>query len=72
MSADEAVYRPDFDLGDFRYAIAGYVKFLVRARWKCEPGFLSPVQLAVSVVEARSSDYSREQLSFPFPQSSEI
>lgn len=30
-----------FDLGAFRYAAAAYVKFLIRARWKIEPGFLS-------------------------------
>lgn len=34
------MYYPEFDLGEFRYAAARYVKLLIRARWKCEPGFL--------------------------------
>ena len=39
MSEDD--FRPEFDLGAFRYAVAKYVKLLIRARWKDNPGFLS-------------------------------
>jgi hypothetical protein len=42
----DAIYHPDFDLGEFRYAVARYVKFLIRARWKCQPEFLSEEELA--------------------------
>ena len=35
-----------FDLGDFRYATARYVKLLIRARWQSDPGFLSKSDLA--------------------------
>src|SRR6478672_9064376 len=45
MTTCNAAYEPDFDLGDFRYAVARYVKLLIRARWKCEPGFLSDEEL---------------------------
>jgi hypothetical protein len=45
MTTADAVYHPNFDLGDFRFAAARYVKLLIRARWKCEPSFLSPAQL---------------------------
>jgi hypothetical protein len=40
MKTDDAVYHPDFDLGDFRHTVARFVKCLIRARWKGEPGFL--------------------------------
>lgn len=36
----EAWFQPDFDLAQFRYAVARYIKLLIRARWKCEPEFL--------------------------------
>src|SRR5947208_2088365 len=39
------IYYPDFDLGEFRYATARYVKLLIRARWRCDPGFLSQADL---------------------------
>jgi len=32
--------RPEFDLGAFRFAVAKYVKLLIRARWRDDPGFL--------------------------------
>jgi hypothetical protein len=41
----DAVFRPDFDLTQFRHAVARYVKLLVRARWQSEPGFLSESDL---------------------------
>src|SRR5579864_830815 len=37
---------PDFDLGTFRYAAARYVKMLIRARWRCQPGFFPVEELA--------------------------
>lgn len=40
------IFYPDFDLGAFRYAVARYVKLLIRARWRCEPGFLADDDLA--------------------------
>ena len=46
MITDDGIFHPDFDLGDFRYAVARYAKLLIRARWKCEPGFLPTAQLA--------------------------
>lgn len=39
---DFYVYVPDFDLVEFRCLALRYVKLLIRARWKCEPGFLPP------------------------------
>jgi hypothetical protein len=33
-------YRPEFDLGEFRYAVAKFVKLLIRARWRDDPGFM--------------------------------
>ena len=41
MDDDDDFFRPEFDLGEFRHAAARYVKLLIRARWKCEPKFLS-------------------------------
>ena len=38
-SPSVVVFHPDFNFGDFRYAVARYVKLLIRARWKTEPGF---------------------------------
>lgn len=40
------IYYPDYDLGEFRYATARYVRLLIRARWKCDPGFLRQADLA--------------------------
>ena len=40
------VFRPTFDLGEFRFALARYAKLLIRARAKCERAFLSPESLA--------------------------
>jgi len=40
------LYYPDYDLGKFRYAVARYVKLLIRARWKYNPNFLTPKELA--------------------------
>lgn len=37
----EQEFRPEFDLGAFRFAVARYVKLLIRARWKDDPGFLT-------------------------------
>src|SRR5690348_5823804 len=45
MIDSDAVYYPDFDLGSFRYAVARYVKLLIRARWQCTPGFLAKADL---------------------------
>jgi len=39
------LYRPDFDLGEFRYSVARYVKYLIRARRKWDAEFLSDAQL---------------------------
>lgn len=33
-------YYPDFDLAYFRGDVARYVRLLILARWRCEPGFL--------------------------------
>jgi hypothetical protein len=38
---DEGLFHADVDMGEFRYAAARYVKNLICARCKCEPGFLS-------------------------------
>src|SRR5829696_5597613 len=46
MISNLEIYRPDFDLGAFRHAAARYVKLLIRARWKCDPGFLGQDDLA--------------------------
>jgi hypothetical protein len=45
MPSDDGPYRPGFDPGEFRHAAARYVKYLIRARWKVEPGFLPPANL---------------------------
>jgi len=34
-------HKLDFDFGEFRYEVANYVRLLILARWKCEPGFLT-------------------------------
>ena len=39
------LFRPEFDLGEFRYAIATYVKLLIRARWKQDSEFLASKEL---------------------------
>ena len=41
-----AVFVPKYDLGLFRYTAARYVKLLIRARWKSNPGFLAQNELA--------------------------
>jgi hypothetical protein len=46
MNEDSHIFYPDFDLGAFRFAVARYVKLLIRARWKHQPGFLSQAELA--------------------------
>src|SRR5262245_54260411 len=46
FTPDSEYYCPDFDLGVFRYAAARYVKLLIRARWKVDPGFISKEDLA--------------------------
>lgn len=56
MLADDYVYHPDFDLGEFRYTLARYVKLLVRARYRCEPGFLNSEELAAWSLEDIDSD----------------
>lgn len=38
-------FYPDFDLREFRHRVASYVKLLIRARWKSDPGFLSESDL---------------------------
>lgn len=40
-----AVFRPDFDLTQFRHAVARYVKLLIMSRWKVEPEFLTESDL---------------------------
>lgn len=40
------IFYPNFDLGEFRYAAARYVKLLIRARWRCHPNFLGQEHLA--------------------------
>ena len=42
---NDDLLRPTFDLGEFRHIVARYVRFLIRARWKTDPGFLSDAQL---------------------------
>jgi hypothetical protein len=54
MSDD--VFHPEYDLGTFRYAVARYVKLLIRARWKVEPGFLSEEELRKWNLAAIQSD----------------
>jgi hypothetical protein len=34
-------FHPNFDPGEFRRTAAKYVKLLIRARWRSEPGFLT-------------------------------
>jgi len=52
-----------FDLGAFRYAAAAYVKFLIRARWKSEPGFLSEEALGRwKLSNIRDDPHSASQL----------
>ena len=46
MTPDDGPYRSGFDLGEFRHAAARYIKLLIRARWKAEPGFLPESVLA--------------------------
>src|SRR4051794_27652403 len=46
MTPTEDLFRPAFDLGEFRYAVARYVKLLIRARWKADPSFLTQRDLA--------------------------
>lgn len=46
MTSDSHFFYPDFDLGAFRFAVARYVKLLIRARRKHQPGFLSRDELA--------------------------
>ena len=41
----ENPFYPNVDLGEFRYSAAKYVKLLIRARWKIDPGFLSTAEL---------------------------
>ncbi|MFO0877907.1 MAG: hypothetical protein U0840_11185 [Gemmataceae bacterium] len=43
---EDGCFLPAFDLGEFRYAVARYLKLLIRARWRCDPGFLSQNALA--------------------------
>ncbi|MFO0881521.1 MAG: hypothetical protein U0840_29835 [Gemmataceae bacterium] len=43
---EECCFLPTFDLGEFRYSVARYLKLLIRARWRCDPGFLSQKDLA--------------------------
>jgi hypothetical protein len=56
MTTDQAVYHPDFDLGDFRFAVARYAKLLIRARWKSDPGFLSRQHLLAWGLQDIESD----------------
>jgi excisionase family DNA binding protein len=49
-------YYPDFDLGEFRYTVARYCKLLIRARWKCDPGFLDEADLAAWGLEDIGTD----------------
>jgi hypothetical protein len=39
------LFEPDFDEAKFRRAAAAYVKYLIRARWRCDPDFLTPEEL---------------------------
>ena len=43
---DEGIFRPNFDLKAFFDVSASYVKYLIRARWKFEPRFLSENQIS--------------------------
>ena len=42
---NDDLHPPDFDLGEFRHIVARYVKFLIRARWKTDAGFLADSDL---------------------------
>lgn len=55
-AAPPDAYRPDFDPGKFRYAAALYANLLIRARWKCEPGFLAEADLAAWGLEEIGTD----------------
>ncbi len=44
-NGDDEVFEPTFDPAKFRTHVAAFVKSLIRARWKHEPGFLTPAQL---------------------------
>lgn len=47
---------PTFDPGEFRYAVARYVRLLIRARLTQEPRFLSPAELATWDMKASQRD----------------
>jgi hypothetical protein len=60
---DDFIFYPTYDLGAFRYAVARYVKLLIRARWKSQPCFLSDHQLAKWHLEDIADDpYSETRL----------
>ena len=42
---NDDLHPPDFDPGEFRYTVARYVRFLIRARWKSDGEFLSDSDL---------------------------
>lgn len=44
-NGDDDVFEPAFDPAKFRTHVAAFVKSLIRARWKHEPGFMTPAQL---------------------------
>lgn len=46
VTESDGLHYFDFDSGEFRYAVARYIRLLIRARWKCEPGFLPGADLA--------------------------
>jgi hypothetical protein len=46
VTESDSLHYFDFDWGEFRYAVARYIKLLICARWKCEPGFLPETDLA--------------------------
>jgi hypothetical protein len=46
VTESDSFHYCDFDWGEFRYAVARYIRLLIRARWKCAPGFLPETDLA--------------------------
>jgi hypothetical protein len=59
MTHRDKSFVPNFDLAEFRFAVARFVKLLIRSRWRCEPGFLSPADLSAWGL----SDISTDRLS---------
>ncbi len=62
MIVNNELYYPAYDLGEFRYVVARYVKLLIRARWCCEPRFLSEADLTAWGLADIATDQSKAAL----------